>query len=111
MYCVRITALTVVTLVAPLMSPPAPAARARPEPRPAAASDTRELHRTNFTLDGRALPEHPRYHRQPVAGGRVAPAATPAVGTVREWLGLNEADSLYYRKNYELRAVGRHIEV
>src|SRR4051812_14717510 len=101
MYCARIAALAAVTLVAPLMSSPAPAAPSRPASRPVAASDTRELDRTNFTLDGRALPEHPRYHRRAAVEGRVARAGTPAVGTVREWLGLNEAESLYYRKNYQ----------
>jgi hypothetical protein len=33
------------------------------------------------------------------------------VGTVREWLGLDDTTGRYYRKSYTLRAIGRHIEV
>jgi hypothetical protein len=42
-----------------------------------------------------------------------APAAapTPPVGTVRQWLGLDDLNGFYYRKNYTLRGVGSKIEV
>jgi hypothetical protein len=40
-----------------------------------------------------------------------AAAATPPVGTVRQWLGLNDTTDSYYRKDYTLRGVGNHIEV
>jgi hypothetical protein len=72
-----------------------------------AFSDARPLDRTSFTLDGHSLPEA-RYH--PHASGRRA-GVTPAVGSVREWLGLDDTAGKYYRKNYTLRAVGQHIEV
>jgi hypothetical protein len=41
----------------------------------------------------------------------VAPAATPPVGTVRQWLGLDDAQGRLYRKDYTLRGVGTNIEV
>jgi Immune inhibitor A-like, MAM domain len=41
-----------------------------------------------------------------------APAApTPPVGTVRQWLGLDDAQGVLYRKDYTLRGVGSKIEV
>ncbi|WP_255658229.1 immune inhibitor A domain-containing protein [Actinoplanes sp. L3-i22] len=70
--------------------------------------DTRELTRTHLDLDGKALPAA-RYRPQPTA--RRAPAATPPVGTVRSWVGLDDTDNDLYRKDYTLRAVGKHIEV
>jgi hypothetical protein len=79
-----------------------------PAADPAAAPDARELSRTSFTLDGRALPKP---HYRPHADSRRPAAGTPAVGTVREWLGLDDTTGKYYRKSYTLRAVGRHVEV
>jgi hypothetical protein len=73
------------------------------------ASDVRELSRSKFTLDGRKLPERPRF--QPSPRNRAGGKATPAVGTVRQWLGLNDVDGKFYRKDYTLRGVGDHIEV
>jgi hypothetical protein len=72
-------------------------------------SDIRELDRTRFTLDGRALPEHPRYH--PQSRTRESAAGTPSVGTERNWLGLDDRSGRFYAKKYRLRAVGKHIEV
>jgi hypothetical protein len=40
-----------------------------------------------------------------------AAAATPAVGTVRSWIALDDAQGVLYRKDYTLRGVGDHIEV
>jgi len=42
-----------------------------------------------------------------------APAAapTPPVGTVRQWLGLDDFNGTLYRKDYTLRGVGDKIEV
>ncbi|WP_250037446.1 immune inhibitor A domain-containing protein [Paractinoplanes maris] len=67
-----------------------------------AASDVREMTRTRLTLD------EPQARRPP---GRVAAKPTPPVGTVREWLGLDDTTGKLYPKKYTLRAVGRHIEV
>jgi hypothetical protein len=73
-----------------------------------APPDIRELDRTRFTLNGRPLPKP---HYRPRVAPRRAAAATPAVGTVRNWLGLDDTTGKYYGKSYTLRAVGKHIEV
>ncbi|WP_239082600.1 immune inhibitor A domain-containing protein [Actinoplanes teichomyceticus] len=70
--------------------------------------DGRKLRRTRLSLAGKALPAA-RYRPQPSA--RRAPAATPPVGTVRSWVGLDDTEGDLYRKDYTLRAVGKHIEV
>ncbi|MFI5890358.1 peptidase M6 immune inhibitor A [Actinoplanes sp. NPDC051513] len=87
----------------------APGSRPATGSRPAPTSDVRELDRTRFTLNGKPLPEHPRYRKRPES--RAAAAGTPAVGTEREWMGLDDVAGKYYPKKYKLRAVGRHIEV
>jgi hypothetical protein len=94
-------ALALAALAVPLL--PVPAQAAPPVP----AADTREPAHASFTLDGRRLPEA-RY--QPSVSRRAA-ADTPTVGTVREWLGLDDTTGNFYRKNYTLRGVGTHIEV
>jgi hypothetical protein len=105
----RFAAFAVIALLPPLMSVPA-AAAGDDSARPGAASDIRELDRTHFSLDGKVLPDHPRYHphRRPEAR---AAAVTPPVGTQRKWLGLDDRTGKYYPKTYQLRAVGKHIEV
>ena len=40
-----------------------------------------------------------------------AAASTPPVGTVRQWLGLDDFNGTPYRKDYTLRGVGNKIEV
>ncbi|MFD0522757.1 M6 family metallopeptidase [Paractinoplanes durhamensis] len=96
--------LSVPASASPGSAPAAPVAR---------GSDARELDRTRFTLGGAALPSHPRYRPGTGSrpGGRRAAAGTPAVGTEREWLGLDDTTGGYYPKKYKLRAVGKHIEV
>jgi hypothetical protein len=41
----------------------------------------------------------------------LAAPVTPPVGTVRQWLALDDEQQQYYLKDYTLRAVGQHIEV
>lgn len=41
----------------------------------------------------------------------LAAAATPPVGTQRQWLGLDDFNGTLYRKDYTLRGVGDKIEV
>ncbi|MEV4348816.1 peptidase M6 immune inhibitor A [Actinoplanes sp. NPDC049596] len=110
---VRFTAFAVIALLLPLVAVPGPAHAGPDRAKPTA--DTSELDRTRFTLDGRALPEDPRYRPRARPGVRsraaVQPKPTPPVGTVREWLGLDDTTGGFYRKKYALRAVGRHIEV
>jgi hypothetical protein len=50
---------------------------------------------------------------QAKAKALAAPAAaqTPAVGTVRRWLALDDYNGRLYLKDYTLRGVGAHIEV
>jgi hypothetical protein len=38
-------------------------------------------------------------------------AETPPVGTVRQWIALDDQQGILYRKDYTLRGVGDHIEV
>jgi Immune inhibitor A peptidase M6 len=51
--------------------------------------------------------------RQSQARALAAPAAapTPPVGTVRQWIALDDQQGILYRKDYTLRGVGDHIEV
>jgi hypothetical protein len=72
--------------------------------------DIRELTRKDFTLDGRRV-NVPRQH-QPRAGAKSRQQAeTPPVGTVRQWLGLDDLNGEIYRKDYTLRGVGDNVEV
>ena len=82
--------------------PLAPASAAPAAP-PIDIADVRELTHRQFDVDSRAFGRKART--------RIAAAPTPAVGTVREWLGLNDVDGKFYRKDYTLRGVGAHIEV
>ncbi|MGX6607393.1 peptidase M6 immune inhibitor A [Micromonosporaceae bacterium Da 78-11] len=115
---VRFATFVAIALIAPLV-PTAAQATPVADPTDGAgrtgkatpASDVRELDRTRFTLDGRPLPEKRRYQPRKAPQSRAATAGTPAVGTTREWLGLDDVKGKYYRKNYKLRAVGEHIEV
>ncbi|MGR6317539.1 immune inhibitor A [Micromonospora soli] len=111
----RIAAAAAIALVLPFLGVlPASAAAAAPT-QPAAnkdrPSDVRELTRKDFTLDGKQVKTPARYQPRAQARARAAAAATPPVGTVRQWLGLDDFQGRYYRKNYTLRAVGNNIEV
>lgn len=107
-------------LVLPILSllPGLPAAAATPVAAVAKQSadrpsDVRELTRKDFTLDGRPVETAPRY--QPRSGARqraqTQQAQTPPVGTVRQWLGLDDFLGVIYRKDYTLRGIGDNIEV
>jgi hypothetical protein len=87
-------------LVLPLLPLPATAA-----PKLPPASDTRELTRTKLDVSGLTL------RRAAAERTRRAAAPTPEVGTVREWLGLDDIAGSLYRKDYTLRGVGEHVEV
>ena len=109
------TAAVAVLVPLALTVPGTGVAAAAPPGPGTATDDTRELARTDFTLDGKKVETANRF--QPRAAARaaapqaVAPAATPAVGTVRQWLGLDDFNGTIYRKDYTLRGVGQHIEV
>jgi hypothetical protein len=108
-----IASVAAIVALTPLLTSPAEAQQRAAPTGPGHAGvlperDGRELTRTHLKLRGKALPAA-RYQPQPAA--RRAPAATPAVGTVRSWVGLDDTDGDLYRKDYTLRAVGKHIEV
>ncbi|MFF0722772.1 choice-of-anchor J domain-containing protein [Micromonospora sp. NPDC003816] len=91
-------------------SPSTVAAQPAPAPATGIASDVRDLTRKDFTFNGKPV-EVPRQY-QPQAQRRSAQAAeTPAVGTVRQWLALDDYQGVIYLKDYTLRGVGDNIEV
>ncbi len=88
---------------------PAPAAAAPAFDQAPVLLEAYEPTRPLFTLDGTTPPDHPRPE---VRARRADPGpSTPAVGTTRQWLGIDEVNGGLYRKTYTLRAVGTHIEV
>ncbi|TCO62354.1 choice-of-anchor J domain-containing protein [Actinocrispum wychmicini] len=100
-------AILVLPLVVALPATHAAAAPDRP-----VTSDTREMVRKNFTLEGKPVEGQYRYQpNSPKAKTALAPSATPPVGTVRQWLGSDDVQQKDYRKDYTLRGVGKKIEV
>ncbi|MEV7225572.1 choice-of-anchor J domain-containing protein [Polymorphospora sp. NPDC051019] len=99
--------LTVVAATAPAAAAP-PAA-----PKTNLPSDTRSFVPKAETVDGKAI-EVPREY-QPKSSARnraqTQAAGTPAVGTVRQWVALDDVQGGAYRKDYTLRGVGDKIEV
>ena len=71
------------------------------------------------TSDVREIPPGKRYSTAALGLDRsAAPAVraqataeTPPVGTVRQWIALDDQQGILYRKDYTLRGVGDHIEV
>src|SRR4051812_20024665 len=101
-------AITAATAAA-TMSTAASAAPARPQAKAAKppASDVREIpagkrySTAALGLDRSAAP----------AVRAQATAETPPVGTVRQWIALDDQQGILYRKDYTLRGVGDHVEV
>jgi hypothetical protein len=98
--------LVVVGSASPLAAKPAASA-----PAASQKSDVRELSRKDFTLDGKPVQVPTTYQPSAARGGARVAADTPPVGTVRQWLGLDDFQGRLYRKNYTLRGVGNNIEV
>jgi hypothetical protein len=111
----RIVGAAATALVLPLVTiVPASSAAAAPVPVRDAnqPSDFRELTRTDFKLDGKKVDVAERYQPKASTRQRIqAQADTPPVGTVRQWLGLDDVQGTLYRKDYTLRGVGDNIEV
>jgi immune inhibitor InhA-like protein len=113
----RLLSAAAALLLVPLLQVlPASSVGAAPGGATAPASDVRELTKTdfsNFKLDGKPLSAPAAYSPKAKAQtkAKAAAAGTPAVGTVRQWLGTDDANNLLYRKDYTLRAVGQKIEV
>ncbi|WP_307871042.1 choice-of-anchor J domain-containing protein [Micromonospora sp. C51] len=89
------------------------AATVKPVPAPATglASDVRELTRKDFTFNGKRLEAPTQYQPRTQARSTAAAAETPPVGTVRQWLALDDYLGEIYLKDYTLRGVGDNIEV
>ncbi|NUW39048.1 choice-of-anchor J domain-containing protein [Nonomuraea rhodomycinica] len=103
----RIIGLAATLLALPLLT--ALPATAEAAPKAPAPSDVRELTRKDFTLDGKPVKVPSAYKAKPSV--RAEAADTPPVGTVRQWLGMDDFNGRLYRKDYTLRAVGANIEV
>jgi hypothetical protein len=104
-----VSAAAAVLLVPLLQALPASPASAAPPPE-ATPSDTRELTRTDFTLDGKPVDVPDRYTPS-AKRQQTAAAVTPPVGTVRPWLALDDELGRLYLKDYTLRGDGENIEV
>ncbi|BCJ58345.1 peptidase M6 immune inhibitor A [Micromonospora endophytica] len=118
----RIAGIAASAIVLPLLSvvahpatasaaPSGEAAQPAPAPATGLATDVRELTRKDFTFNGKPIDTATQY--QPRAQARsAAPAAeTPPVGTVRQWLALDDYQGIIYLKPFTLRGVGDNIEV
>ncbi|MFI7585723.1 peptidase M6 immune inhibitor A [Spongisporangium articulatum] len=100
--------------LAAVVAVPVATAQAAPETAPSGkSSDVREIGRTDYLLDGKKVDTPKQFSAKAAAKAKAAraAAATPPVGTTRQWLGLDDFNGTLYRKNYVLRGVGQHIEV
>jgi Immune inhibitor A peptidase M6 len=87
-----------------------PAARPAPAKTVSRPSDVREIKPgKKFTLT-KQLRQAQREQSARRSSIRAA-AATPGVGTVRQWLAIDDAKGTVYRKKYTLRGVGKKVEV
>ena len=97
-----------------LLGVPAGAAESAPKPRAAkpGPSDIREI---PADREYRLAPGLQRARQRMAAGdssrSALAAGETPAVGTVRQWIALDDFNGQLYRKDYTLRGVGDKIEV
>ncbi|GIJ79247.1 Immune inhibitor A peptidase M6 [Micromonospora phaseoli] len=91
-------------------NPEATVVRPAPVPASGVASDVRELNRKDFTFNGESL-EAPTQYQPRTQTRRSQAAETPPVGTVRQWLALDDYQGVIYLKPYTLRGVGDNIEV
>jgi hypothetical protein len=117
----RFAGIAASAIVLPLLviAQPAPAsatpetATVKPVPAPVTglASDVRELTRKDFTFNGQRLEAPNQYQPRTEARSKAAAADTPSVGTVRQWLALDDYQGVIYLKDYTLRGVGDNIEV
>ncbi|WP_239159378.1 immune inhibitor A domain-containing protein [Winogradskya humida] len=95
-----LTPLPLQASAASRQAPAAPEQAAVPEHAGGLVDDTREPVRRTYSTAGLGF-------GRTVRKGR----ANVEVGAVRQWLGLDDANGNYYRKDFTLRAVGEHIEV
>jgi hypothetical protein len=86
---------------------------------PVAAASGAVTTKADASIGVRELPPGKRYSTsklglsQAQRRAQLAPAAaaTPPVGTVRQWIALDDFNGTLYRKDYTLRGAGDHVEV
>jgi hypothetical protein len=107
----RLLSAAAALLLVPLVQVlPASAVGAAPAAS-APVNDTREATRKDLTLDGKPINAPAKYTPSKTKAKTLAAGETPPVGTVRQWLGRDDTNGFYYRKDYTLRALGTKIEV
>lgn len=103
-----VTTGVVLALAAPTQAAPASAASSHSKAsKSQTSSDTREVPAgKQYALD-KSVKRRPAAVRTAAAPAGV----TPAVGTVRQWVALDDFHGSLYKKDYTLRGVGSKIEV
>ncbi|MCU1600131.1 MAG: hypothetical protein JWO22_840 [Frankiales bacterium] len=103
-----VTTGVVLSLAAPTQAAPASAASSHSKAsKGTVTSDTREVPvDKQYALDS-SVKKRPASLRS----SAVAPGVTPAVGTVRSWIGLDDFNGKLNKEDYTLRGVGSKIEV
>lgn len=107
------TVLTLAALTVPVglggaTAGAAPSSTNASEPRPFDPS----VDLDKVTFEGKRIETSAKYRAAQKRSRSAAPAAESAeVGTVREWLALDDIAGEIYYKDYTLRGVGDHIEV
>jgi hypothetical protein len=107
----RIVGAAAAVLIVPLLPAISASSAAAAPPAGAAPSDIRHLNREPSTVNGVKVETPQQFTPKATTQRRTAAAATPPVGTVRQWLGLDDTTGSAYRKDYTLRGVGQKIEV
>lgn len=81
-------------------------------PSPGPQSDVREPPPGKvYRLDPKIRADRTAKAQQPTAAPTTKAATTPAVGSVRSWLAVDDLGGRLYRKNFTLRVIGAKIEV
>ena len=105
-------AVAIALPLAAVFFPVSPAAAAPVTPGSGAPADIRTGTNAPNRIDGKPFTVPDRYTPKPrlKADTLSATGVTPAVGTVRQWVGSDDLSG-FYRKDYTLRGVGLHVEV
>lgn len=103
-------------LAASALTVPALGTTATAAPAPTKAAEPRPFHPSeelkDVTFDGRKVDTTQQYRAKKSLRRSAAPAgATPEVGTVRDWLALDDVSGELYAKEFTLRGAGDKIEV
>lgn len=103
-------------LAASALTVPTLGTTATAAPKPTGVADPRPFHPSedlkDVTFKGKKVDTSLQYRAKKSMRRSAAPAAgTPAVGTVRDLLALDDVAGEIYGKEYTLRGVGDHIEV